>query len=302
MVGDFIAGGMADGLENAFSDVQNVKVVDKTNGSSGFVRDDFYDWPGEIKSIIAEVDPSIVVMLIGSNDRQAMRVDGRTEKVRSAAWEKEYVSRVNAFADAVKETGTALVWAGSPPFRFKSMSADILAFNEFYRAAAERVGGYFVDIWDGFVDADGNFIAKGSDVNGQTVQLRSSDGINFTRDGKRKLAFYVERQIRQLLGDAAAPQITSLAPDSFSTMRLPPLQSESEPVHLNPMKITDPELDGGAALLGDITAPVPEAPDDTLQGKSVRRRLVENGIPPPEQPGRANDFDWSRLQQEEAVR
>lgn len=291
VVGDFIAGGMADGLEKAFEDVENVVIVERTNGSSGFVRDDFYDWTGEIKPIIEEVNPAVVVMLIGSNDRQAMRVDGRTEKVRTEAWDAEYVSRVHEFAKAVRETNTQLVWVGGPPFRFKSMSADILAFNEFYRQAAEQYGGHFVDIWDGFVDEDGNFVVQGSDINGRTVQLRNSDGINFTKDGRRKIAFYAERQIRQLLGDDAAPQLTSLAPESFSIMRLPPLQSETELVRFNPIRFDDPELDGGSALLGDINTPAPEAPN-VLQAKSLRSRLVEDGVPPPSKPGRANAFDW----------
>lgn len=295
VVGDFIAGGLAEGLEKAFTDYANVEIVERTNGSSGFVRDDFYDWPGTIKPIIEEVNPTLVVVLIGSNDRQAMQVDGRAEQVRSDAWDREYLSRVNAFADAVRETNTPLIWVGGPPFRFKSMSADILVFNEFYRQAAERVGGHFVDVWDGFVDEEGNFIVNGSDINGQTVQLRNSDGINFTRDGRRKLAFYVERQIRQLLGDEASPLVTSLAPESYSVMRLPPLQSETDLVRFNPIRFSDPELDGGNALLGDINAPEPESPN-VLQAKSLRNRLVEDGVPPPSKPGRADDFRWRPAQ------
>ncbi|WP_158284807.1 SGNH/GDSL hydrolase family protein [Oricola cellulosilytica] len=292
VVGDFIAGGLAQGLEEAFADVAGVRIVSRANGSSGFVRDDFYDWPASVGAIIEEVSPAVVVVMIGSNDRQAMRVGGRSEEVRTGAWDREYISRVNSFAAAVQATNTPLVWVGGPPFRFKSMSADILAFNEFYRDAATAVGGTFVDIWDGFVDEDGAFVASGSGVSGQTVRLRASDGINFTKDGKRKLAFYVERQIRQMLGDAASPLLTTLAPESFSTMRLPPLQPETDLVRINPIPLTDPELDGGAALLGDITRREREAGNNPLQAKSIRRKLVQDGVPPPPMPGRANDFTW----------
>jgi hypothetical protein len=36
------------------------------------------------------------------------------------------------------------------------------------------------------------------------VRLRGSDGINVTRAGQRKIAFYIEKPARRLLGDAAA--------------------------------------------------------------------------------------------------
>ena len=67
----------------------------------------------------------------------------------------------------------------------------------------EAAGGTFVDVWDGFVDEAGKFVITGSDVNGQQVRLRGSDGINLTKAGKRKLAFYAEKDIRKILGDAS---------------------------------------------------------------------------------------------------
>ncbi|GAB4359866.1 MAG: DUF459 domain-containing protein [Oricola sp.] len=293
VVGDFTASGLAQGLEEAFAEVPTIRIESRANGSSGFVRDDFYDWPASIGPIIEEVKPALVVMMIGSNDRQSMRVDGTTQNVRSEAWDKEYVARINRFAKAVRGSGVPLIWVGGPPFRFKSMSTDILAFNEFYRNAAEAVGGSFVDIWDGFVDQDGAFVLSGSDINGQTVRLRNSDGISFTKAGKRKLAFYVEREIRQMFGAAAAPLQVGLEPEAFSTMRLPPLRSEADLERIDPIPLADPELDGGVALLGDVNVPeAASAGSNPLQAKSVRKRLVEDGIPPPAKPGRANDFEW----------
>ncbi|KAG1648839.1 Membrane-bound lytic murein transglycosylase B [Nymphon striatum] len=285
VVGDFIADGMSQGLTVAFDDVANVIIETRTNGSSGLVRDDFYNWPVEIVPIIEELKPTLVVAMLGSNDRQIMRVDGKTQKVRSELWEAEYINRVTAFAKAVRGTNTRLVWVGSPPFKFRSMSADILAFNEIYKNAVESTDGYFVDIWDGFVDEEGNFIATGSDIKGQPVRLRASDGINFTKAGKRKIAFYVERQIKQLLGDAASPLLTSLANENAPFLKLPPLQTEADLDRTNPISIEDPDLDGG-------NRKPPLSGENPLQAKSVRQRLVEDGVPPQAQPGRADNFSW----------
>ena len=292
VVGDFIADGMSQGLTDAFAPVANIVVDVKTSGSSGLVRDDFYNWPQEVVPMIEKLKPTFVVAMLGSNDRQAMRVNGQTEQVRSEAWQTEYITRVETFAKAVRDTNTRLIWVGSPPFRFQSMSADILAFNQFYKAAVESTDGYFVDIWDGFVDEEGNFITSGADINGQQVRLRSSDGINFTTAGKRKLAFYVERQLKQLLGDAASPLLTSLGDDNVPMLQLPPLQTEAELESTNPISVEDPDLDGGNILLGDVTQQVSLPANNPLQAKSVRQRLVEEGLPPPSHPDRADNFVW----------
>lgn len=288
VVGDFVADGLARGLVDAFADSPNVVVQRRVNGSSGFVRNDFYDWPGQIGGILEEVEPAILIVHLGANDRQAMRVDGRSEQVLSDGWRAEYERRIDAVIGEAAEAGVALVWTGTPPFRFRSMSADMLALNEIFRTRAETAGGFFVDIWDGFVDADGNFVERGPDIKGQVVRLRGSDGINFTPAGQRKLAFYVERQLQQMLGDSALPLITSLGPENLPIMKLPPLQTEAEIVRVNPIAFSDPDLDGGGLLLGDVNAPA--QPDNPLQARSVRQRLVEQGLPPPAREGRAGSF------------
>ncbi len=297
VVGDFIANGLASGLSEAFAESANVAIDKQVNGSSGFVRDDHYDWPANIGAILEDKNPDIVVVLIGSNDRQQLRVDGRSRDVLSDEWRAEYTARIDRFVGEIKESGALLVWTGSPPFRFRSMSADILAFNDIYRAAAEGADGYFVDIWDGFVDANGNFIERGSDIKGQTVRLRNSDGINFSRAGQRKLAFYVERQLMQILGDAASPLLTSLGPDAEPAAPVEPEITEAEMVRISAISFLDPELDGGLALLGDVDAqvptPAPVADPEKEVVKSVRQMLIEDGVPPPAQPGRAGNFQWA---------
>lgn len=295
IVGDFVADGTGEGLVEAFADVASVIVERRVNGSSGLVRDDYFNWPQEIVPIVEEVKPDILVIQIGSNDRQVMRVEGVTEQVRSDAWTAEYKRRIDAFLDAAAQANIPVVWVSAPAYKFRTMTADMLAFNEMYRTAIEARRGYFVDLWDGFVNEEGQFITSGPDIKGQTVRLRANDGINFTSAGKRKMALYVERQLKLLLGDDAAPLLTSLAPEGLPILRLPPLQTESELVRTNPIKITDPELDGGAVLLGDMSAVIANgggAADNgnPLQVRSVRQRLVENGTPPPPQPGRLGNY------------
>ena len=60
-------------------------------------------------------------------------------------------------------------------------------------------------MWDGFVDEDGNFSIRGPDYNGQIRQLRSADGVYFTKAGALKLGHYVERELQRLLATRGTP-------------------------------------------------------------------------------------------------
>ena len=83
--------------------------------------------------------------------------------------------------------------------------SDMLFLDSLYREAAGKAGITYVDVWDGFVDERGLFMQKGPDFEGQIRQLRSYDGVYFTKYGARKLAHYVEREITRLLATRSAP-------------------------------------------------------------------------------------------------
>jgi hypothetical protein len=68
--------------------------------------------------------------------------------------------------------------------RGRKATAETLFLDSLYRDAAGKAGITYVDVWDGFVDEAGRFLEKGPDVEGQTRQLRSSDGVYFTRPAR----------------------------------------------------------------------------------------------------------------------
>ena len=289
VLGDFLANGTADGLSEAFSQAPGVVVVDRTNGSSGLVRDDYYNWLEQAPGIVEEVQPSIIVVQIGSNDRQQLVVNGEREAVRSANWMAEYERRAQQLIGILRARNTPLLWVGLPAFQSPSMTTDMVALNGIYRKLVEKAGGEFIDIWDGFVDEDGKFIFTGSDINGQQVRLRGSDGINVTKAGRRKIAFYVEKSVRRLLGDAAAPGVATLDSANFPEIFMPPAPGENPAAMLRtlPVAMTDPDLDGGSALLGEM-------PASASLVRSPRDKLVVDGVLPDPPKGRADNFAWPK--------
>ena len=285
VVGDFLGAGLAEGLTVAFEQNPRIKVVDRTKGSSGFVRDDYYNWPQKIPEMIDAEKPAAVVVMLGANDRQQMRVGDVREPPRSESWTKEYTLRTGALAKAISDKKTPFIWVGVPAFKSSKMLSDMLAFNDIYRTAVEGVSAEFVDIWDGFVDENGAYVSTGPDVNGQPVRLRSDDGINLTGPGKRKLAFFAEKPLLKLLGETAATGVAALAPSLPAAV--PATVDIGSIKRTAPVSLKDPELDGGSELLGLVVTPKRDA-------RSPGEKLVIEGIAPDALPGRADDFSAPR--------
>lgn len=293
VLGDFVAGGLGEGLDIAFAENAGVVIASRTNGSSGLVRDDYFNWPENIVGFLEAEEPDIVILMIGANDRQQMIVDGRREEPRSEAWMSEYEARIRTLATAVREHEAHLVWVGTVPFRFRSMTSDMIAFNDLYRRVTEEVGGEYVDVWGGFVDEEGNFASHGPDMNGQPAQLRAGDGINITRAGKRKLAFFLEKPLNRLLADGAPPRLASFGPElptDFDVENLDLTRIE----RTQPVSLGDPALLGGGELLG---------------GSRVRTSGLAGARDPQDEagatrsvPGRADDFSLRRPRATENAR
>ena len=271
VVGDFIGDGLAQGLDAAFASDASVTVSVRVNGSSGFVRSDHFDWPANIGKILDEEKPAAVVVMMGSNDRQAITANGSSLAAYTPEWNTEYQKRVTQFIQVISDQKYPLVWIGQPPFRPKGMSQDMIALNEIYRAATEKVGGQFTSVWDGFVDEDGNFTQTGFDINGQTARLRGNDGINLTSAGKRKLAFYAEKPLRTYLGGNAQNEPLPAA-DSTGAPRTVD--------RIEPISLRDVIRDQSGVLLGG-----------TLSEQSALPRAAPSKKP---EPGRADDFTWPK--------
>ncbi len=286
VVGDFVAGSLADGLDTAFETTPGIVVESRSSGSSGLVREDYFNWQATLPTYLAEVKPDLVIISLGANDRQQMAIGDNKEKFKTEVWLSEYTRRAAALAAVARAGGTPLLWVGMPAFQSTAMTADMVTFNTLFRTETEKAGGTFVDVWDGFVDEGGKFIITGSDINGQQVRLRGSDGINLTKAGKRKLAFYVEKDIRNILGDAAASGSDIPSGDLKDLIVNAPTANE-DIIQTQPIALSDPDLDGGAALLNAGAIPAGS-------GKSPRDLLVEKGevVTAPE--GRVDDFRLSK--------
>jgi len=236
----------------------------------------------------------MIVVLMGVNDRQPIRTPDARLSLGTAEWQKAYQQRVERFLLALQSSGKPIYWVGVPPLRSPDASADMAQLNLLFKIRADAVGAQFIDVWDGFADENGKFISRGPDVEGQKRTLRLNDGINFSKAGKRKLAFFVERDIRQGSG-LGLPMSSATPTNPNAATEIGPDGKERQvgPV----VSLTDPDPGAASAgLAGDAAQAGPGPAADSLHYK-----LTVRGQAPAARPGRVDDFAWKPRVEEDSA-
>lgn len=161
--------------------------------STGLSRPDYFNWPAEIAAKVKELDPQVVVLVLGSNDDQNMKDrEGRTQTFGSEGWQQEYRRRVGAVMDQILAGERYVVWVGVPIMRNGDRNAHYQLINSIIRteaAKATRKGRvWFVDSYKLFQDANGAYAQYLPNEKGELVEVRTGDGIHFQRAGADRLA------------------------------------------------------------------------------------------------------------------
>lgn len=312
VLGDSQATNIAQGLQAAFADEPGVTVTSRARASMALVRDDEYDFLAQLPGFLQESRVDFVVMMSGVNDRQSFydrKTGAKTDELKSDRWEGAYRNRITAVAKALAASGKPVFWVGQPPTERPTHSAFMGYINGVVKPIVEQAGITFVDVWPGFTDDEGNFTYSGPDVDGKEKRLRASDGIHFTRAGQRKLAFFVEQSIRDILKGVAPAAPEPMSPEAPAAQPAPQevILAAPPPLPPAPWRKVGPVITFDAAPAeaetelagGPITGSVRPAPSigDTLPGgypiteTPLHRRLVRGeGIEVPA--GRVDDFAW----------
>ncbi len=205
VIGDRLADGLARGLNVALSDTPTVRIENGAVSPSGLALQSSVNWSSAIAARLAGPSPpDAVVVMIGTDDRRPMPVDGALTDFRTKSWEIVYRARVSAVIGAARGMGVPITWIGLVPMSDFDLTTDMAYLDEIYRQVVTDRQARYVDVWNAFADDTGGYAASGPDIAGQVRQLRLKDGIGFTKSGNRKLGFYVEQDIRSWLATGSA--------------------------------------------------------------------------------------------------
>ena len=289
VIGDSVADGLAAGLQEGFADAPELAVKRITKPNSGAVRDDYFDFVKESEKALEAGPVTYAVFNLGVNDRQPF-LDMRKEAPLSDEWRKRYSSRLDAMFAPFKLRKIPIYWVGLAASVSRRATADHIAINALARERVEASGGTYVDVWEGFVDEDGLYAESGPLLDGQIGRLRLDDGVHFSKVGARKLAHYVEQEIRKVFQPkTATPEAVVAAPpsDVAPPEAAPgPAAEKPRPVSSPLLVLTAPRRTPGAMLAA--AAPAVPARD----ASAAAARVLVTGEAPAAETGRLDDYRW----------
>jgi hypothetical protein len=356
VLGDSMADWLAYGLEDAYVEQPDTGVIRKTKNTSGLIKyqpkGEPADWAAAARGILATEKPDVIVVMLGLNDRVAIRepvteksdkpIDKKSDKdgrakgdgksdgkggakpepkpeaaqkpedtelpqddadnaeappvkstrspnglyeFREGRWVELYSKKIEEMIAVMRSKGVPVVWVGLPAIVGPKGTSDMLFLDSLYREVASKAGITYVDVWEGFVDERGLFQQKGPDFEGQTRQLRSYDGVYFTKAGARKLAHYVEREITRVLAARSQPialPTEPTMPDANALTGQPAPRPLAGPI----LPLVAPSVGTDQLLGGPGTRPA------AVDALAARTLVKGEALTPP--PGRADDFSWPR--------
>jgi hypothetical protein len=255
IIGDSFAEGLLGGLIEAFNGDSRVQIRRSRRPLSGMMLSEFEATLADFDTEFGDEPCHIAVVMLGRNDRVALRSEnGKRAPVGSDEWRAMYSRRVDRFMKLLKRRNVAVYWVGLPNLRRSEANANAEIMNDIIRERAYLNGHKYIDAYAGFSDEQGAYSAYGPDITGKIRLLREDDGISFTEAGNRKLAHFVEREIKRDLQQAKAERTIPLAGGEPEQASIKAARMATEKVPEDAAKNAQPQETNGAAANAE-TAP-----------------------------------------------
>lgn len=300
-IGDAIGGGLGAGLARVTEPSGNYDVSIRLNEESGLARPEVYDWAATVPKILDGNAFDVIVVMLGSNDRQMIRDGNMRYEFGTPEWTTTYAMQVNLLLDRLAASNARVIWVAPPPMRDPEYDAAMKTIAALQKELVEKRGMTFVDLRPDFTNPDGTYTDSTTDGAANIIKLRGRDGISFFKTGNNLMGEKVlavieaepkpdDPQVTEKTSRLDIPGVNKT--DSEALPDAVPLFGQAvmdaEPYTVQPEGVT-----ANAILLaaGDLG---PEAALKTLRDLaptgSGAERLFKLGSPETAPSGRPDDF------------
>ena len=184
-------------LETNLDERDDVTCHRFAKSATGLSRPDFFDWEDAAKRELDKHKPNAVIVVMGGNDGQDLRLVGSKKRViwGSDGWAGDYRKRVDAFVEQLGDDDREVVWLGIPRTNTTKLESKLSTIREIHKEAVEaHPRGIYISLTP-FIEAEGGELMREVKVKGKFQTMRGDDGVHFTLGGS------------QYLSDAVAPKI-----------------------------------------------------------------------------------------------
>ncbi|MBN8911826.1 MAG: DUF459 domain-containing protein [Rhizobiales bacterium] len=239
IVGDDLAEGLLGGAREIFQKDPRVVIRNTPRSIGGLMRRDFDQKLVELEEGLKTEPAQIAILMMGAWDRVSVRdpATGKRLMVGTDGWRREYAARSDRLLKMLRRRNVATYWVGLPNVRRNDANDDVQAMNSLLRERAYLNGAKYIDTYAAFIDENGGYSQYGPDVTGKIRLLRAGDGVYFTWEGNKKLAYFVDRELRRDVTQARADRAIPLDGDT----------AEQSKINPDRIKLTDEAAGSGKA-------------------------------------------------------
>ena len=198
LLGDSLGLDLGGPLQNRLASTGLVAATLDGKESTGLTRPDYFDWPAELNRAMEQVNPQLVVVMMGANDPQSF-LGPPVISYGTAQWNREYEHRAVRFMRQATSNGARLIWVSLPAMRDPALAARLGTVNALQKAAAAKVPGVIYLSSNPSVSPGGEYTAFVTS-NGQNVPVREPDGVHVSAQGGALLSEEVVHAMRHDLG------------------------------------------------------------------------------------------------------
>lgn len=199
--GDSMADGVWAALYRDLRGQPGVTVTQFSEVSTGLSRYDYVDIHAKTARQIAEQPIDAAVILFGTNDGQAIELNGVIHAFGSDGWKTAYARRVDDLVALLRGQGIAVYWIGLPEMKRAGFDAKMNLINEVVSTRMAALGVPFIETETLTRDEAGEYDAYLAETgSGRRRLMRANDGIHMTMAGYMRLAEPVAERIRRDAG------------------------------------------------------------------------------------------------------
>lgn len=155
--------------------------------SSGFIRDDFYNWPLKLDDTLAGKEYAAVVVMLGMNDYQNFWADNRRAlRKRTENWETVYRDKCRTIIDTALSRAIRVYWIGMPLVKNETYNDNLAYIEKLHDTVAEEYSPDVltrISLKEVFPGPGNPYVDSHELVPGKVVQVMTDDGSHYTVEG-----------------------------------------------------------------------------------------------------------------------
>jgi len=209
--GDSMADGLWAALYRDLGDLDGVDVVKFSEVSTGLSRYDYVDIQAKSTRQLAERPVDVAIILFGTNDAQAIVIDGQIHPFGSEGWKAAYARRVDNLVELMRSRGVEVYWVGLPRMKSSGFDDRMAIINGVVEARMTALGVPWFDTVALTSNEAGGYEAYLSDDQGRRRLMRAGDGIHMSMSGYLRMADPVADRLK---ADMGVDETRSVRPDA----------------------------------------------------------------------------------------